>query len=130
MLNKIFLLALTAVLAACVTPQTVDPATEAIAREPLRCKDKATCDVYWSRAQAWVANNSAWKISVATDTLIETHSGISELERRTAYKITLVRSMDGSAQIIIYPVCRLGGNSCNPHPLNAAASFKNFVLER
>lgn len=120
------LLILALLLAACAAPQAPNADEQRVAAIPLICKDKATCDVYWSRAQLWLATNGAWRVRIANDTQIETFSGVSDYERKTAYRLLLEKKLDGSARIWINPFCRLGG-ACDPNPTRAAAQFKLFI---
>ena len=58
----------TAMLGGCVSsaPPLVTP--------PLVCIGEEQCKLYWERAQVWVAQNSSWKIQVATSVLIQTYN--------------------------------------------------------
>ena len=119
----IVVVAFSAALGGCATP--VDEATIAVAKKPLLCKDKAQCDLYWSRAQAWVASSSDYRIQNVTDTLITTYGPTGPLWR-TAYQIVRVANVDGSARITIEPLCSMYG--CRPDANVASAAFKRYVV--
>ena len=60
-----------AVLSGCVqTPIAIEP--PAASAQPVLCVNRSQCDVYWQRAQAWVANNSVYRLQTVTDTVLET----------------------------------------------------------
>ena len=113
-------------LSACVPMQFSDPATgNPASADPVLCIDKAQCDVYWQRAQAWVANNSEYRLQTVTDTILET---FGPLAGRTglAFRITKVPDDKGGARIFASPAC---GNvfGCSPTPTDAVVAFKRFV---
>ncbi|MEH4659320.1 hypothetical protein [Phytobacter diazotrophicus] len=103
----------------------VDPAVQAEAKKPLICKDEKQCDLYWKRAQFWIAHNSAWKIQTATDTLISTFNPPGS-DARLAYQVTKMPNEDGSARIYIAPFCN-NMFGCQPELYGAVVNFKNFV---
>lgn len=106
-------------------PASGDPSASPASAEPVLCIDKAQCDVYWQRAQAWVANNSGYRLQTVTDTIIETYG---PLAARTglAFRITKVPDDKEGARIYALPVC---GNAfgCSPTPADALIAFKWFV---
>lgn len=109
---------------ACAAPPP-GPAITAIANEPLYCDGAEQCNLYWRRAQVWLANNSSYRIQSVTDTVITTHGPSSgSIER--AYQIVRVPMDGGQEQITIASGC---GNiyGCNTHADSMAASFKRFV---
>ncbi|MBS2218962.1 hypothetical protein KFZ07_25645, partial [Salmonella enterica subsp. enterica serovar 1,4,[5],12:i:-] len=46
------------------------------AQAPIYCENKQQCDAYWTKAKAWIAMNSGWKIQMADETVIATYSPI------------------------------------------------------
>ncbi|HFD6847592.1 TPA: hypothetical protein ACF3LB_001339 [Enterobacter hormaechei] len=113
----------TAMLVGCASK--VDPALKAEAMKPLTCKDEKQCDLYWKRAQFWIANNSAWKIQTATDTLISTFNP-PQYDARLAYQVSKMPNEDGSSRIYIAPFCN-NMFGCQPEMYGAVVNFKNFV---
>jgi hypothetical protein len=106
------------------TPIAVEP--PAISAEPVLCVDRAQCDVYWQRAQAWVANNSAYRLQTITDTVIET-AGPLAARTSLAYRITRVPDDQQGARIYVMAACgHLAG--CNPASSDAVVAFKRFVV--
>jgi hypothetical protein len=95
------------------------------AAEPLLCTNKAQCDVYWQRAQAWVANNSEYRLATVTDTILETYG---PLAARTglAFRITKVPDDKEGARIYVLPACS-NAFGCSPTPAAAITDFKRFV---
>lgn len=120
------LLAVLCVLAAgCSTGGQVDPDTMQIATAPLTCTNKAQCDLWWGRAQAWVRQVSTYEVQTVTDTLIQT-AGPDGGKRALAYEITLAPNNDGSATIGFAAHCD-SSLGCKPNPWEAGADFKQFV---
>nr|WP_229655743.1 hypothetical protein [Pantoea sp. 201603H] len=103
----------------------VDPALQAEAMKPLTCQDEKQCDLYWKRSQFWLANNSAWKIQTATDTLISTYNPTPN-SPLLAYQVSKMPNENGSSQIFIKPFCdNIFG--CRPNIYQAVVNFKTFV---
>ena len=114
-----------AALPGCVqTPIAVEP--PATSAEPVLCVDRSQCDVYWQRAQAWVANNSVYRLQTITDTVLET-AGPQTARTGLAFRITRVPDNQEGARIYVMAAC---GNSmvCNPPPSEAVTAFKRFVV--
>lgn len=111
--------------AGCSTQGQVDPDVMQIATTPLTCSTKAECDVWWQRAQTWVAGHSKYKIESATATLIQT-AGPDGGKRALAYEITRTPNPDGTATIGFAAHCD-GSMGCTPNPWQAGADFKQFV---
>lgn len=113
-----------ALVTACAAPAP-DAATTALADEPLYCHGDEQCNLYWRRAQVWIANNSSYRIQSVTDTVITTHGPTSGSVER-AYQIVRMPMENGQEQITIASGC---GNiyGCNAHADSMAASFKRFV---
>ena len=118
-------LALIALLAGCVSAPNLDPALVAEAHRPLMCKDKTQCDLYWSRAQAWVANNGGYRIQTVSDSIISTY-GPSGGRVELASQVTREANADGSARIRIRLSCD-NRFVCRPTPEEGAVSFKRYV---
>lgn len=55
-MKKSLLAMLCVAAAGCSTQGQVDPDVMQIATTPLTCSNKTECDVWWQRAQAWVAS--------------------------------------------------------------------------
>ena len=120
------LLAVVCVVAAgCSTQGQVNPDVMQIATTPLTCSSKAECDIWWQRAQTWVAGHSTYKIESSTDTLIQT-SGPDGGKRALAYQITRTANPDGTATIGFAAHCD-GSMGCKPNPWEAGADFKQYV---
>ena len=110
----------------CVqTPAPGEPAASPASAEPLLCTSKMQCDLYWQRAQAWVANNSEYRLQTVTDTIIETHG---PLAARTglAFRITKIPDDKEGARIFVFAAC---GNvfGCSPTSTDAVLAFRRFV---
>lgn len=111
--------------AGCSTQGQVDPGVMQIATTPLTCSTKAECDVWWQRAQTWVAGHSKYRIESSTDTLIQT-AGPDGGKRALAYQITRTANPDGTATIGFAAHCD-GALGCKPNPWEAGADFKEYV---
>ena len=112
------------VLAACATTPD-DPASNPEAAAPLACINKAQCDLYWQRAQAWIAANSTYRVQNVTDTVIQTYGPIGA-SLDLAYTVVKTPSPDGSGRIAFACTC---GNlfRCEPTKTQATIEFKRFV---
>ena len=98
----------------------ISPATT-----PVLCVGKMQCDVYWQRAQAWVANNSQYRLQTVTDTVIETQ-GPTLARSALAFRVTRVPDNQDGARIFVLAAC---GNTfgCTPASSEAVIAFKQFV---
>jgi hypothetical protein len=113
-------------LAACgPMPMTTEPTANRASADPVLCVGKAQCDIFWQRAQAWVANNSEYRLQTVTDTVIETQGPIAG-RTGLAYRITRVPDDKDGASIYILAAC---GNAlgCSPTSSDAVTAFKRFV---
>jgi hypothetical protein len=114
------------VLSGCAQmPSPGEPAANPVSAEPVLCINKDQCDVYWQRAQAWVANNSAYRLQTVTDTIIETYGPVAA-QTGLAFRITKVPDDKEGARIYALPVCS-NVFGCTPTPADAVVSFKRFV---
>jgi hypothetical protein len=116
-----------ALLAGCTTqmPMTTESGVNRASAEPVLCVDKSQCAIYWQRAQAWVANNSEYRLQTVTDTIIETQG---PLAARTglAFRITRVPDDKDGASIYILAACG-SALGCSPTSSDAIVAFKRFV---
>lgn len=69
-------LTLTAVvfISGCALQQAPLTFEEMANQTPPKCQGAQHCLAMWQRAQTWVANNSRYKIQIATDAVIQTYS--------------------------------------------------------
>ena len=113
-----------ALLSGCMQPQIVDPPRNSA--DPVLCNNKMQCEVYWQRAQAWVANNSPYRLQTITDTVIET---TSPLAGRTglSFRVTKVPDDKDGARIYVLAACG-SAFGCTPASGDAVTAFKRFVL--
>jgi hypothetical protein len=124
---RLYAVLLCLALSSCATAPRDDPRASAEAVEPLLCASKAQCDVYWQRAQAWVASNSEYRIRVANDVLIETFGPFGS-KVDLAYRITRVPENSGGARIYIFTGCD-NFIRCYPPRTDAIVAFKRFVKQ-
>jgi hypothetical protein len=116
-----------AVLAGCTQVQLVsNPAAAPESEKPVLCVGKSQCDVFWQRAQAWVANNSEYRLQTITDTVIETQ-GPMVGRAGLAYRVTRVPDHKDGARIYVLASCN-NAFGCSPEPSTAVAAFKRFVV--
>src|SRR5688572_15327270 len=78
-----------AILSSCTQMPSSELATTPESAQPVLCRNKAQCDVYWQRAQAWVANNSVYRLQTITETVIET-SPPQQTQTGLGFRITKV----------------------------------------
>src|SRR5262245_4085639 len=100
-------------------------AATSMSSNPLLCASKAQCDIYWQRAQAWVANNSEYRLQTVTDTIIETQGPI--LSRSAlAFRVTRVPDNADGARIVVVAACG-SAFGCKPESSAAVTAFEHFV---
>ena len=106
-------------------PMPANEPTGTASAEPVLCVGKPQCEIYWQRAQAWVANNSEYRLQTVTDTVIETQ-GPAVGRPGLAFRITRVPDDKDGARIYILASCghALG---CSPGSVDAVTAFKRFV---
>jgi hypothetical protein len=106
-------------------PVATDPAVSSASAQPVLCVGKAQCEIYWQRAQAWVANNSEYRLQTVTDTVIETHGPLMA-RRGLAFRVTRVPDDKDGARIYVLAAC---GNAfgCSPASSDAVTAFKLFL---
>lgn len=115
------------VLAGCATGPQLTPEQRSAMLQPVVCADKVQCDLYWQRAQLWVAQHSHWRIQLANDVLIQTY-GPGNSSPDTAYTITRINAANGSGQIKMRAACdNIFG--CIPAPVEAIDMFRKEVME-
>lgn len=116
----------------CATSTSVDYSwrmfTEAEASvKPYTCVGAAACDRAWRIAQAWISDTSAWKIRLATDSLIETYGPTNSAVNGLAFRLLRRPLPDGSEQFDLSAVCRSPGYLCTPIP-TAERAVAQFAL--
>jgi hypothetical protein len=114
------------VLSACAPlPISSEAAAIVPSTNVVLCVGKSQCDAYWQRAQAWVANNSEYRLQTVTDTVIETQ-GPTLARSALAFRVTRVPDNEDGARIYVLAAC---GNSfgCKPAAPDAVVAFKHFV---
>lgn len=123
---KIAAMASLAVLAGCVAPPPITP-EQAKAMEPPTCNSQGQCAVMWQRAQIWLVNNSAWRIQMANDTLLQTFGPGDSTD--VAYTVTRSPIGGGGYQIVMRAAC---GNifGCIPKPpRERIIEFNNYLRQ-
>ena len=123
--SGLLLCAAVATLSSCSQVRFSDSTASPESAEPVLCANKAQCDVYWQRAQAWVANNSQYRLHTTTDAVIET-DGPVPTQTGLAFRITKVPDNTGGARIYAVSACS-NVFGCSPTPTEAVAAFKRFV---
>jgi hypothetical protein len=124
-LHGVLLCSVVTILSSCTQMPATELATTPESKEPVLCTSKTQCDLYWQRAQAWVANNSGYRIQTATDIVIETYGPVST-QTGLAFRITKVPDDKDGARIYVLPGCA-NVFGCTPTPTDAAIAFKRFV---
>jgi hypothetical protein len=92
---------------------------------PVVCRAGADCDAKWSRAVAWVTNNSGYKIQVQTEALIQTYGPANG---DTWLAATVNKVAKGGDQYEIAGALSCGNMfGCYPAPRAALLEFNRFV---
>jgi hypothetical protein len=92
---------------------------------PITCLAGADCDAKWSRAIAWVASNSRWKIQTQTERLVQT---FSSAHKSASPGFTVTKSFAGLG---LYDISFTGGCDsfgCVPTIAESREKFTDFVL--
>lgn len=116
---KRLLLALLLVACAHVTPEQ-----RVAAAQPVWCYAK-DCEVKWARATQWLQDNSHWRISTVTETMLATEGPYGKTF--LAYEITKFPVNHGVYEIRFRAGCVNQGLGCHPDVTQAEASFKQYV---
>jgi hypothetical protein len=102
------------------------PATPQPPARQIFCKAGPDCEAKWSRAVSWVTTNSAYKIKIQTDQIIQT-MGPSNSSPLPAYTVTKVATSGGAYEITFDGGCD-NWIGCVPKIPAARAQFADFVL--
>ncbi len=99
-------LALSSVIAGCghsPTPRYSD-ADIAEFNAPIECTNTEECERLWRRAQAWVVEQSGFKVQIATNSIIQTFNAPSY---STGWAFTVVRSpiSKTTERFVVSPSC-------------------------
>ena len=125
MISKIALAALIPALVGCGVSAEQQARMDQFQRTIPICNTDDQCNLMWQTAQAWVANNAAYQIQIATDTVIQTFNPTGST---TAIGARVVKEPlgSGSYRIVVSIYCdNLFG--CMPDAWTAAQAFNNTV---
>lgn len=126
-LHHVGVIALIGLLVGCATPQgNLTQEQLADAKAPPVCRDKDECAIYWSKAQIWLATNSAWKIQLATDSVLQTYSATSN-STSPSFTVTKQPQANGSSKIVVSAVCA-NPYGCIPPVWESIYSFKHYLI--
>ena len=94
--------------------------------KPISCKDGPDCQAKWSRAAAWMAENSNHQLKVNNESTIQSME--SMLPGSTpVYTVTKLPAANGIYEITFHASCP-NQSTCNPPLTEARASFEKYVL--
>lgn len=102
----VLVVAASLLLGGCATYKPTSPAW-------IACEG-ARCDELWSRVQVWVAKNSAYRIQITNDNILQTYGPTSGIAS-PAYTVTKEKEGSG-AKIIIHAICFDTGLGCMYDP--------------
>ena len=124
-MKRIGLIGLIIVLTGCVSGGALSPEQQAEHDEPLVCKGKEQCDLFWQRVTFYISNNSRYKVQTLNENLIQTFSPTGG-NTYLGYKITREPLGDNRFRIWIHAWCdNMFG--CTPYKGEAVLSFKRYV---
>lgn len=93
--------------------------------QPLLCEGEVQCKEMWERAAFFVSSNSAYKIQIYNDNLIQTYSSTNS-STGLSYKITREPLGSGRYRIWVGAWCaNIFG--CHPNHLEASAKAKLYI---
>ena len=108
---------LTGCAAALVGPRPpVEPWEMDEASAPVECTGPIQCNTAWRAAQAWVVNNSGYKVQVVSDAIIQTYNAPA-YSQSYAFTVTREPRGEGVERLFIVP-------SCGQAPLCALSSWR------
>jgi len=89
------------------------------------CNGEEDCKAKWDAAQLWVVNNSAYRLQIATDVVLETYPA-TDYTVRLAMRVTKEPLGEGNHRINLIAYCAnlLG---CDPDPVESKIAFNNYV---
>ena len=102
------------------------PSAPEVKADPITCSTKVECDAKWSRAVSWIAQNSAYKIQITSDTLIQTY-GPNLHDTDAGFTVTRSATTGGAYEIIFDGRCSNTMLACTPPVNNSRIAFANFV---
>lgn len=85
-------------------PSSMTSAEVAEYNTPIDCDGAEECGLLWRRAQAWVVQNSGFKIQIATDAIVETYNPPT-YSTRWAFRITRTPITKTRERIQVEPNC-------------------------
>ena len=89
------------------------------------CIDQAQCELYWKRAQDWVAQNSRRPMRSTTDWMLMTESpGV--FDSSPTFQVTRWPDPTGSGEIRFEAYCSTF-LPCSPGPAHALEEFSRFI---
>jgi hypothetical protein len=107
------------------TTQTRQPMVDEFQRTIPKCFNDKECERKWAAAQAWVVTRAAYKIQVATSSLVETYNAASG---STGIAVRVVKEpiSDNGYKFIVSVWC---GNifGCQPDSWDAAIDFNRTI---
>ena len=122
-ITRLFVL-LAALLSGCAVNQGAQQAA-ADANAPVLCYNADHCSRTWQAAQVWVAKNSAYKMRVVTDSIIQTEGPIG-YDPGLAFQVTKEPAREGAYEIAVAASCaNLFG--CQPGRYVGIAVLKNYL---
>lgn len=105
--------------------QKVSPQVAAQAQAPIYCENKKQCDIYWSKAKAWIAMNSGWKIQMADETIITTYTPIGN-SAILGYQVVKTPIGGERYEIVVQTACA-NMFGCIPNASEQTAKLKNYI---
>jgi hypothetical protein len=129
MRNAVFLAVPLAVAGCNSTPQNPVDASivQAVVNQPITCQAGPDCETKWSRATAWIAQNAAYKVQTASDSIIQTMGPLPN-DPRPSFTVTKAGDSTGTYTVSFNGGCDnfLG---CIP-PSRSPSSALSVLLTR
>ena len=144
-MKKFYVIACTASLVACVSPQELERNRAAIlqtqrdlnnssAHTAIACNNKASCDKAFSLAKIYIQENSSMKIQISDDTIISTYNPTQYGD--VALNATKIPGSGESAMIQIVASCKGMTDQgyffsvCANRIIQIYSGFKSFILPK
>ena len=112
------------VLAACAPTGAALAKQNEVARTIPTCFDANDCERKWAGAQAFVTQNSGFRIQAATNSLIETYGPTTSVE--FAFRVVKEPIADNGYRLLVTVYC---GNifGCGEDPWDVALRFNRYI---
>jgi hypothetical protein len=124
-MKKLFVVAAALVLQGCAASAEIQALQAQISATVPTCNSEELCRRKWEAAQVWIAQNSSYKLQIATDVLLETYNP-AEYDPGIAVRVLKEPTGSTSYRFVVTVWCA-NVFGCNPNQYQAAIGFNNTL---